>query len=115
MSGQSFTTGNSTLYDRISISVYTEPGGFADGTNSSIGDASNPQADGSLFLLSGEYLGRAQDLSSTTAGFIAQSQSIAGGSWVFDSSVALEGNSEFWFYTLNYSFNGTVGFFVWWW
>ena len=99
--GQSFTTGNDSQYNAISIGVYADYGN----------SATNPEAMGSLFLLNQEYLGSAQDLSSSSLGYVAQNQSISSGAWVFDNSVSLNGNTQYWFYTQGYtSITPAIGF-----
>lgn len=91
--GQSFTTGIAPQYNSISVGI------FADAGN----PASNPSVEGSLFLLSEEYLGTALGLSSSTSGFIAQHQSVSAGAWVFDDAITLQGNTQYWFYTQGYT------------
>jgi hypothetical protein len=66
--------------------------------------AGTPAAVGTLFLLSQEdsifNFGSVapQNLSSSTAGYIAQSQSISGGVYVFAPSVVLQPNTQYFFY-----------------
>lgn len=100
--GHSFTTGSNPAYDRIAVRVYTTPGDFNDGTNSSLGSASDPEAEGALFLLSSEFIGAAEDLDAMTPGFVAKNLGISAGSWYFDSSITLAGNTQYWFYTQGY-------------
>jgi hypothetical protein len=57
-----------------------------------------PTAFGTLFLLTQDYLGTPQDLSSATPGFLAQSQSTSGGLYGFDPAVTLAPNTRYFFY-----------------
>ncbi len=57
-----------------------------------------PIAAGTLFILSREYLGLPGGLSPSTPGFLAQSQSIEAGQYVFAPSVTLKGGTKYWFY-----------------
>jgi len=82
--GQSLTTPTGGLWDNISFN-------FIDSTG-------NPYANGTLFLLTQEYLGTPGDLGSSTAGYLAASMSSAGGIWDFAPSVLLQGNTTYWFY-----------------
>jgi hypothetical protein len=59
----------------------------------------NPIATGTLFLLSQEYLGTPAALSAASAGYIAQSQSIAGGMYLFNANVVIQPNTMYFFYT----------------
>jgi hypothetical protein len=59
----------------------------------------NPIATGTLFLLSQEYLGTPGALSAATGGYIAYSQSIAGGMYIFDPNVTLQPSTTYFFFT----------------
>lgn len=94
--GQSFTVGSGPGYNEISVSFFTEPDPrdiFGTGAHAS----------GELFLLSQSYAGASANLSSSTPGYIAQSTSAVFGSWLFDPSVTLVGNTTYWLYTKNMS------------
>jgi hypothetical protein len=58
-----------------------------------------PIAVGTLFLLSQEYLGAPAALGPATAGYIAQSQSIASGMYHFQDNVTIQPNTTYFFYT----------------
>ena len=90
--GQSVTIPGHGTFDRLRFNWYTFTG--------------SPTAFGSLLLLDREYLGTPQDLGPSTPGFIAQSQSIADGQYVFDPKVKVKAGSKCWFYT------NTTGAFV---
>jgi hypothetical protein len=57
-----------------------------------------PVAYGTLYLLSQEYLGPPTDLGPSTPGFIARSESIEDGHYVFPASAKVEGGKKYWFY-----------------
>jgi hypothetical protein len=58
-----------------------------------------PIANGTLFLLNQQYLGTPGALSAATPGYISQSQSIAGGMYLFSSSLIVQPNTTYFFYT----------------
>jgi hypothetical protein len=58
-----------------------------------------PVAFGTLYILDREYLGTPPDLSESTAGFIARSEAIADGQYIFHPGVVLRGSRQYWFYT----------------
>lgn len=58
-----------------------------------------PIAAGDLFLLMREYLGLPANLGPSTPGFLAQSQRIDNGQYVFSSAVTLKGGQKYWFYS----------------
>lgn len=62
-------------------------------------NGSTPYAEGDLYLLSSEYLGAPSALGVATPGFLAVSTGIAGGMWVFPSSVVLTGSAQYWLYS----------------
>lgn len=53
---------------------------------------------GTLYILSQEYLGRPADLSASTPGFIAKSDSNDGQQYFFPPAVTLAGGAEYWVY-----------------
>lgn len=82
-------------------SVTTSAGGpWTDITFSWINGAASadPRADGTLYLLSMEYLGDPAALSGATPGFIA-SASDTGTEYTFAAGVTLQPNTQYWFYT----------------
>jgi hypothetical protein len=92
--GQSVTTSNNPLpWNNITFNW------FSDITTPDKLAVTDPTAFGTLFLLSQEYLGTPDDLSPATSGFLAQSQSISGGQYIFDPGVTLQPNTEYFFYT----------------
>ncbi len=70
-----------------------------------------PLAVGTLFILSQEYLGLPGGLSASTPGFVAQSQRIEQGQYVFAPAVTLKGGTKYWFYT--YWAPGSAGLVSW--
>jgi hypothetical protein len=94
--GQSLTTPGGGPWDHITFNFFSDV------------PATTPTAAGTLFLLSQEYLGTPADLSSSTPGFLAQSQSISGGMYIFDPSIALQPNTQYFFYA-NASFLNSGG------
>lgn len=73
-------------YDHLTFNFYSDE------------PATTPTAFGTLFLLSTEYLGTPADLTTTTAGYLAQSQGIMGGVYVFDPTVTLLRGQTYYFY-----------------
>ncbi len=55
-------------------------------------------ADGTLYLLSQEYVGTPAGLSSSVPGFIASAINPVGNKWTFNTSVALLPGTAYWFY-----------------
>ncbi len=88
--GQSFTTGPAAEYAGISFNLYRTKGN----------PSTNPYADPdyTYYLLSKEFLGRYDQLSDTTSGFIAKTTGVRGDQYVFDPSVTLLGNTQYWLY-----------------
>src|SRR5438876_287002 len=60
--------------------------------------ATTPAAEGTLFLLTQEYLGSPDALDSSTPGYLAQSAQITGGIYGFDSAVILQPGTQYFFY-----------------
>lgn len=83
--GQSFTTPTGGPWYDIGFAFLTP------------GDA--PYALGSLFLTTTPYTGTPAGLSSSMAGFVAESTTISGGMWVFSSSVALQSSTTYYVYS----------------
>ncbi len=54
---------------------------------------------GTLYLLKQEYLGIPGDLSPSTPGFVAKSDAIVDGQYVFPASAKIDGGTRYWFYT----------------
>ena len=57
-----------------------------------------PLAVGDLFILTQEYLGLPGNLGASTPGFLAQSQRVEQGQYVFAPSVTLKAGTKYWFY-----------------
>jgi hypothetical protein len=57
-----------------------------------------PLAVGALFVLTQEYLGLPGALGSATPGFLAQSERVDQGQYVFAPSITLKGGTRYWFY-----------------
>lgn len=58
-----------------------------------------PLAVGHLFLLTQEYLGLPGDLGPSTAGYLAESERIENGQYVFSASVTVNAGAKYWFYS----------------
>ncbi len=58
-----------------------------------------PAAFGTLFLLGAQYFGTPAALSASTPGFLAQSQSTAGGFYTFAAGETLQPNTQYLFYS----------------
>lgn len=84
--GESFTTPTGGPWDALTFNF------FADAP------AVTPEASGTAFLLSQEYLGTPGNLSSSTPGYIAESDSISGGVYLFAPGVTINANTEYWVY-----------------
>lgn len=83
---ESFTTPSGGPWNSITFNYYADA------------PAVTPEAIGDAFLLSSEYLGTPGALSSVTPGFVAESTSISGGKYVFDPSVTLNPDTQYWLY-----------------
>jgi hypothetical protein len=92
--GQSVTipAGGPVANLRFNWYTYKEPGDQA-------ARRQTATAFGTLYLLSQEYLGLPAGLSPSTAGFVAKSDSIVDGQYVFAPSITLTGGALYWFYT----------------
>jgi hypothetical protein len=84
--GESFTTPGGGSWNNITFNFFSDV------------PASTPLAAGNAYLLTQEYLGSPGSLSSLTPGFLAESVSVSGGQYIFDSSVFLSSNTEYWLY-----------------
>ena len=99
--GQSVTTPNTVKFRDISFNFFT-----ADLVGTLV--VGDPLAEGELFLLTSEYLGAPEDLSSSTPGFVAQTTTIRadrdGTEWSFDSDVLINPDTQYFFYARTSSF-----------
>ena len=84
--GESFTTPGGGPWNNIVFNFFSDV------------PATTPLAAGNAFLLTQEYLGDPASLSSSTAGFLAESVSVSGGQYIFDPSLLLDPNTEYWLY-----------------
>ncbi len=95
--GQSITTPDTGSYSQITFNFY--------GRGSSPFTEGAPIAGGEMFLLTQLYRGVADDLSASTPGFLALTDSIQadgiGTEWVFDPSLILHPNTSYYFYARN--------------
>jgi hypothetical protein len=82
--GQTFVTPAGVAYDHIAFSW--------------LGANSDPVASGTLFLMEWEWIGLPEDLSPERIGYIAQSTGIVNNAYVFDPSVQLDPNKQYWVY-----------------
>jgi hypothetical protein len=82
--GQSVTTGSGGPWDHI-VFTFMGPSGNI--------------ANGHLFILSDAYAGTASSLSSSTTGFLAESNGISSNGWVFDPTFSLVPNTQYFFYS----------------
>jgi len=83
--GQSFVVPESGTFGDLRFNFYTFQ--------------KKPVAFGNLYLLTQEYLGLPGALSSVTPGFVARSESIADGVYVFNTSAVITGGTKYWVYT----------------
>jgi hypothetical protein len=86
--GQSFTTGPALEYSNLSFNFYQWD----------VGLPAYAPATQTYFLLNKEFLGRNDQLSAATPGFMATTTGVSGDQWVFDPSVTLLGNTQYWLY-----------------
>lgn len=75
--------------------------------------AGTPVAFGTLYLLTQEYLGLPSDLSTSTPGFVARSEGLADGEYVFPARAMMTAGRQYWFYSdtrgrFTYSFNKDI-------
>ena len=61
--------------------------------------AGTPKAFGTLYLLTQEYSGIPADLSPSTPGFVARSETIKDNQYVFPSGTTVLGGTRYWFYS----------------
>jgi hypothetical protein len=86
--GQSLTTPAGGPWNQLSFNFLSDTLG-----------GTTPSGAGTLFLLTSSYAGTPAGLSSLTPGFLAQSQSLAGGIYSFAPSVTLQPSTPYFFYT----------------
>lgn len=84
--GQSVTTPSGGPWHNLQFNFY--------------GDASatTPVADGTLWLFSSEYTGTIANVSTSSGGYLASTDSVANNVWQFDSSAWLQPNTQYFFY-----------------
>lgn len=80
--GQSLTTPGGGPWENIQFNFYLFDG--------------SPYAEGTLYLLSQEYLGTVAALSAATPGFLASTNIVSGGVWQF-AGLTLQPNTEYFF------------------
>ena len=68
-----------------------------------------PYAFGTLYLLDREYLGAPLALGESTPGFLARSQQVLGGRWLFDPSVTIVGGRTYFFLVASDRVETTLG------
>lgn len=98
--GESFTTPGGGPWDDITFNFFSDV------------PAVTPAAAGDAYLLTQQYLGSPSGLSSSTAGFLAESVSTSGGEYIFASGVVLDPDAEYWLYEdtwISTSGSGTGG------
>ncbi len=86
--GQSFTTGPAAQYAGLTFNFYLRQAGLPAYAPANI----------TYYLLSKEFLGRNDQLNPSTPGFIARTTGVVGDQWLFDPSVILRGNTQYWLY-----------------
>lgn len=91
--GQSLTIPDTSSYNNVRFNW----DGFGDVAPTAPATR-GPLAAGELFLLTQEYLGLPGNLGPTTPGYVAQSQQIENGQYVFSPSVTLNAATKYWFY-----------------
>ena len=79
--------------------VVTESGSFQGLRFNFYSYKKEPVAFGSLYLLTQEYLGLPGGLSASTPGFVARSESSAGGVYTFATTAVITGGTKYWVYT----------------
>ena len=98
--GQSFTTPDADQgWNNLRFNWFS---------NEDQGVATSPVASGFLFLLSQEYTGLPQDLSGATPGYIADTTSLDDQFYVFDPTVELNPNTQYFVYTYDLLAPGTA-------
>jgi len=58
-----------------------------------------PAAFGTLTLLTQEYLGLPRDIGPSTPGFVARSERVSDGAYIFADNVSIAGGTKYWVYT----------------
>jgi hypothetical protein len=96
--GESFTTPGGGPWSNIGFNFYSDI------------PAITPAAAGTAFMLSEEYGGTPLGLSSSTPGFLAASTSIVSGQFIFDPSLVLQPDTQYFLYAnMPFSITGTRG------
>jgi MYXO-CTERM domain-containing protein len=96
--GESFTTPGGGPWSNIGFNFYSDI------------PATTPAAAGTAFMLSEEYGGTPLGLSSSTPGFLAASTSIVSGQFIFDPSLVLQPDTQYFLYANTpFSITGTRG------
>ena len=90
--GQSVLT-PSGAWNAISFNFYDTVGDFQ-GVPFAVGPK---LAYGGLYILTQAYVGLPSGLSGSTVGFVAVTSTIVGSTWIFDPSVVLQGNTQYYF------------------
>jgi len=98
--GQSVTTGGGGPWNNITFNLFD------------INSAAS--ANGTLYLLTSEYLGTPNDLSAATPGYLASTATIVSGVWEFSNSLTLSANTQYYVYAglnniLRQNTTGTYG------
>jgi len=95
--GQSITTPGIGQFSNVTFNL------FANTIKNNTFVQGNPYAEGSLFLLTEQFSGPANQLSSSTSGFLASTANVvpdgAGFEWAFAADLVLEPSTEYFFYS----------------
>lgn len=97
--GLDVTSGQTGTFNYAGQSVTAPAGRFDNLTFQFYTFQKAPAAFGTLYLLDREFLGLPTDLSASTPGFIAKSDSNPAGVYHFAPAVAIDGGKRYWFYT----------------
>ena len=85
--GQSVTTGNGGPWNNITFNFFSNTA------------ATNPSASGNLFIFSQAYSGIVGNLSSGATGYLADTTTISGGKYIFQSNLTLQPQTQYFFYS----------------
>lgn len=85
--GQSVTIPGSGTYNNLRFNWYH------------YNPAGTPVAFGTLYLLTQEYTGLSSGLSAGTPGFVARSEAVKDGQYIFPAAVTVTGGTRYWFYS----------------
>ena len=96
--GQSFTTLAGSPVNNVTFNFFSDGPTTDDDGNPVGGPASTPYAFGTGILLDTEYLGKPEDLGSSSTGYLGTGNAV-GNFYVFDPSVILNPNTKYFFYT----------------